>query len=1053
MRLRPARVLATLLVLAGACSDDDDACPPEDPLCNEPAPTLDDVLPEVPAPTGEPQAAWAGRVTADAADALIPGPAAAGRVGDYFLYNARARFVVQAPGRLIGVVPHGGNLIDAAPRAADGSTAPDHFGELSFVYQLGRTCDHTEIEIVHDGSGGGAAVLRGRGRTAVNDYVNLRGVGILDVPPAQDPDLEDGMLCATTYVLPPDSGRLEVYFTLLNPGDTPVRGPLGTLSDTGGEVQVWAPEHGFQTSVGLDSLLGGAGTAVPYVVHQGPGVAYGIVPRHPDADTPNATFSVSGVSILLFGATRAVDLFQDSTYQLDLPARSGASRRVDVIVGRHAADIAALAGDGVATAATAATVREVPGTAKLSDGTPAAGARVGFFRDIDGDGALGPGDVIAIYADVDDQGEFRASVPAGNYLAVAEVPDVARSAAVAVTVTPAGAGDVPPVTLSLPAPVTIHYTISGVAGGSGDTILSPMPARLAVIGQHPVAPDRRLFPTSDRVTGTVRVVHAMHGTSMDLGAGSDPPLVLPVRADGPARYRIEVSRGLEWNTDSELLEVSPGSAIEPLDFRLEQALLTPGYVSSEYHVHQIGSPDAAVSNQARVASMLAEGVELFASTDHDFVADLQPLIVELGVDDLVRNIAGIEVTPFAYGHFNAWPLEPDDSPNHGAIDWARGTAGFAMIPDEIFAALRGRGADVVQINHPRSGASRSDFQAFFDRAALGFDLAARQIVTALGPVPNEWLRLPEQSLWSDDFDALEVWNGMDVDDSNGDGVRELIRLDLVMRDWFNFLSLGLEVTPTGNSDTHSAFADTAGMPRTYVRVADDSALALQSGALVAEVLDRLSGREVTRDVVVTNGPFVQVSAADGDASVIGAVLEGSGGRIALDVRVTAPAWAAFDTLEVFANATPEVPQPGKPLDVTALAPHLCYTSRPADTLAANDVCAAAVGGAQPLVVTSTASGHTADLRIEIDAATIATAAGATGSDAWLVVRARGSRAIFPVLMSGITGDPAALDVLLGEDPTAIEALLTQRGVPATAFTAPVYVDFDGNGYRAPFSPE
>ncbi|HWN68671.1 MAG TPA: CehA/McbA family metallohydrolase, partial [Haliangium sp.] len=723
-------------------------------------------------------------------------------------------------------------------------------------------------------------------RTAVNDYVNLRGVGILEVPPGQDPDIEDGMLCATTYVLPPDSPQLEVHFTLLNPGATRVRGPVGTLSDTGGEVQVWAPEHGFQTSAGLDSLLGGAGTAVPYVIHQGPGVAYGIVPRHPDANTPNATFSVSGVSILLFGATRAVDLFQDSTYQLDLPPRSGATRRVDVIVGRDAADIAARASQ-----ADTGGVHEVSGTAKLSDGTAVAGARVGFFRDTDGNGALGPEDVIATYADADDQGEFRASVPAGNYLAVAEVPDVARSAAVAV----AAIAGAPPVALSLPAPVTIDYTISGL-DGSGEPLVSPMPARLVVIGQHPVAPDRRLFPTSDRVPGAVRVVHAMHGTSMDLAAGSDPPLVLPVRADGPVRYRVEVSRGLEWNTASVPLELSPGSAIPPLDVTLEQALLTPGYVSSEYHVHQIGSPDAAVSNRARIASMLAEGVELFASTDHDFVADLQPLIVELGVDDLVRNIAGIEVTPFAYGHFNAWPIEPDDSPNHGAIDWARGTGGFSMIPAEIFAAMRGRGADVVQINHPRSSAGRSDFQAFFDRAGLGFDLEARQIVTALGPVPNSWLRLPAVSLWSDDFDALEVWNGMEVADSNGDGVRELTRLDLVMRDWFNFLSLGLEVTPVGSSDTHSAFSDTAGMPRTYVRVIDDSGLALQSGAVVAGVLDRLSGIE-PRDVVVTNGPFVQVSAADGDASVIGEELAGSGGRVALDVRVTSPAWAAFDTIE------------------------------------------------------------------------------------------------------------------------------------------------------------
>lgn len=1042
MRPQPTRALGALLVgacLASACSDDggNAPCPPEDPVCNEPAPTLDDFLPEVPAPTGEPQAVWAGRVTGDAPDAagLIPGPAAAGRSGDYFLYNQQARFVIQAPGRAIGVVPYGGNLIDAALRFPDSETE-DHFGELSFVYQLGRTCEHTELEIVHDGSGGGAAVLRARGRTATNDYINLRGVGLIDVPPAQDPDTADGMLCATTYVLEPDSPRLAVYFTLLNPGDTPLRGPLGTLSDTGGEVQVWAPEQGFQGSVGLDGLLGGAGAPVPYVVHQGPGVAYGIAPRHDDAATPNASFSVSGVSILLFGATRAADLFQQNTYHLDLAARTGASLRVDVLLGRHAADIAALA--------EATAVTEVTGTAKLSDGAAAAGARVGLFRDADVDGALGPDDVIATYADVDDQGEFRASVPAGNYLAVAEVPDLARSAAVTVDTTQAQ-----PVALTLPAPVTIDYTISGSSGGE---LVSPMPARLAVIGHHPVPPDARLFPTSDRVAGTVRVVHAMYGTSMDLGTGSaDPPLLLPVAADGPARYRIEVSRGTEWTTSSVILDVVPGEQ-QPLAIQLEHAVPTPGYVSSEYHVHQLASPDSSVGHRARVASMLAEGVELFASTDHDVVADLQPLITALGVADLVRNVSGIEVTPFAYGHFNAWPLVPDGSPNQGAIDWARGAGGHAMLPAEIFAALRDRGADVVQINHPRSSDARGDFQSFFDRAGLGFDLDARRIVADMGPVPNEWLRLPDGSLWSDDFDALEVWNGMEVADSNGDGVRELIRLDLVMRDWFNFLSLGLDVTPIGNSDTHSVFADTVGMPRTYVRVADDSSLALASGALVQDVLDRLSGREL-RDVIVTNGPFIEVSLADGEESVIGAERPATGGTIALDVRVRAPVWAAFDTIEVFANATPEVPTPGKPLAQTALTPHLCYTSRPPETLAENDVCAAAEGGARLLTVTSTALDHVAELRVEVDAAAIPTRAGATGTDAWLVVRARGSRAIFPVLMSGVTGDPANVDVLLGDDPAAIETLLADRGVPATAFTAPVYVDFDGDGYRAPFSPE
>lgn len=1043
MRPRLAHTLA-LLVLAGGCGDNL-RCPPGEPSCLEPVPTLDDVLPAVPAPTGEPRAAWAGRV-ADASGPpglLIPGPAEAGRVGDYFLYNTRARFVIQAPGRMIGVVPYGGNLIDVAPVGPDGEdAAQDHFGELSLVYQLGRTCEHTELEVVQDGAGGGAAVLRARGQTAVNDYVNLRGVGLLDVPPAQDPDTADGMLCATTYVLHPDSPALEVYFTLFNPGSLPIRGPMGTLSDTGGDVHVWTPGHGFQDSVGLEGLLGGAGTPVPHVVHQGPGVAYGIAPRpDTDVDAPNASFSISGVSMLVFGATRAVDLFDPSTYVLDLPARSGVTRRVDVIAGKDAADIAAiLAGDD---AGQVAAMARAPGTVAWSDGTPARGARVGFYRDLDNDGALGPGDAIEVYTDAGDTGAFEAVVPPGNYLVRAEVPDTGRSAATAVELTQSNE----PLALTLPAPVIIDYSISG----DGE----PVPARLTVIGHHPAPPDPRLYPTFDRVAGAVQVIHAMRGTSAGDVPELDPPLALPVSADGPVRYRIEVSRGTEWTTDHEIVTVSPGAAIAPLAFELTHTVPTPGYVASEYHVHQLGSPDAVVTNERRVASMLAEGMELFATSDHDFVADLQPLIEQLGVADRVRSIPGIEVTPFAYGHFNAWPLAPDGSPNQGAIDWARGPAGLAMIPAEIFAAMRGRGADIVQINHPRADPGRGDFQSFFDRAGLDFDHDARQIVADMGPIPNAWLRLPEVSLFSDDFDALEVWNGFQVADSNGDGVRELSGLDLTMRDWFNFLSLGLVVTPIGNSDTHYAFADVAGMPRTYVRVNDDSLLALESGRVVDDVLDTLSGRSDTmgRDVVVTNGPFIEVTLADTPGSLIGREIEAAGGRVALDVRVNAPAWAAFDTIEVFANATPDVPAPGRPLAETALTPHLCYTSRDPVTLAENDVCGRAVGGARPLAVTIDGDGRLATLRVEVDAGAIVTRAGAAGGDAWLVVRVRGSRAIYPLLLNGITGDPAAVDTLLADDPVAVEALLSGRGVPATAFTAPLFVDFDGGGYRAPFSPE
>src|SRR5262245_40401679 len=74
-------------------------------------PSIDDYLPPLP-PTGGPTGAYA-RPVATTAD-LLTGPAAQGLVGDTLLGNERARFVIQAPGRAIGVVPPGGNVVDAA---------------------------------------------------------------------------------------------------------------------------------------------------------------------------------------------------------------------------------------------------------------------------------------------------------------------------------------------------------------------------------------------------------------------------------------------------------------------------------------------------------------------------------------------------------------------------------------------------------------------------------------------------------------------------------------------------------------------------------------------------------------------------------------------------------------------------------------------------------------------------------------------------------------------------------------------------------------------------
>ncbi|MDB4960770.1 MAG: hypothetical protein JWP01_769 [Myxococcales bacterium] len=1016
---RPGAV--TILMLFAACGDDAG---------------LGDFYPELP-PTGGAQVAFAGEVTDPGQ--LITGPAQSGLVGDFFIKNDKVSFIVQAPTRVIGVIPQGGNLVDAALTDGTTQTVEDHFGELSLFYRFGRTCEPDRIEIVRDGSKGGPAVLRAIGKSGNNDFINIKAIGVFPVGPDVDPDIDDGVTCATTYVLEPGSSTLEVHHSLFNAGPDKVAGPLGTLADTGGFTEGWTNSRGFQRA-DISALISLAKPQpIDFVIYQGPDVAYGVIPRHA-VPTVHTQTVIAGVSILLDGNASVLDILKPENYFLSIPPGGGYLQSYDVVVGRDAADI-----DRVYRTGNGEALRTVSGRVDMSGGGPAVGARVGVYVDGNSNGQLDPteldanndgiaDDPVISYLDVRADGTFSGEVAttAGNLLLRAEVKNVGRSPAVAVADT---------VTLTVPSPIKVDFQILDQATNL------PMPGRLLVFGDHAAFPDQRVFETYDRLPLVVTQTHAVRGTTVELGDGVDAPLYLP--AGGT--YRIYASRGTEWSVDSQ-----PVTASGTVTFTLRQVNPAPGYLSTDWHVHQIGSPDSNVTSDERIRSAISAGTEMFAVTDHDYVADLQPIVERLGLSRLLRVIPGIEVTPFAYGHYNSWPLVPDgDSPNKGAIDWARGANGFGMLPSEVYAAMRERGGQLVQVNHPR-GSGFTEFQAAWSRANVKYDYEAGTIFGDYmdSSVPNDWLRLPGESLWSDQFNVLEVWNGFSMADSNGDGLRENKSLDAVMRDWLSMLSLGLFVTPTGNSDTHVSVADPVGMPRTYVRVGDDSPAALADGTAWDAVLQTQLGTNNTpRDIVVTNGPLIDVKV--GTVAALGRVFPvATGGAITLTVTITAPDWAEFDTLEVFANSTPDAPVGGD----TSLTPLTCWTTRTIATLDTEDPCKRAPMAPQAMNVQLATLGgpgsykrYEATVTVTLDAQDIVTRPGARSGDAWLVFRARGDRAIFPLLLAGGAADDTTRAAVMSGDFATIRTALTGKGVSATALTTPVFVDFDSNGYRAPFA--
>ena len=200
--------------------------------------------------------------------------------------------------------------------------------------------------------------------------------------------------------------------------------------------------------------------------------------------------------------------------------------------------------------------------------------------------------------------------------------------------------------------------------------------------------------------------------------------------------------------------------------------------------------------------------------------------------------------------------------------------------------------------------------------------------------------------------------------------------------------------------------------------------------------------------------MIEVTA--GGAPAIGRTIAATGASITVRVTVTAPDWAEIDTLEVFANETPDIVPSS--VTETALTPLRCWTNRALGSLAPVDPCVEAPIAPQALAIQlATLPGgggfrrYQVTTTITIDAADIRTRPGATGGDAWLVFRVRGSRGIFP-LMPLDALDATTLPVVLAGDPTAIAAAMQNRGAIAVAFTGPIFVDFDGGGYRAPFAP-
>lgn len=519
-------------------------------------------------------------------------------------------------------------------------------------------------------------------------------------------------------------------------------------------------------------------------------------------------------------------------------------------------------------------------------------------------------------------GRFRGTMPAGAYTARVE-RDPVVSAHIPFTL---GDGDGARfVRLAAPAPGYVTVRVR-------DTLGRALPAKITVVGT--VEPDagyrndlfdlavgqgwrtQDVVPDDPADPKTRRYIERVEYTD---AAGK-------VRVPVPPGVGLEVyiSRGIEYSLSRAEVNVAPGEAVS-LVAQLERVIDTTGWISADFHLHAAPSLDSGLDLPARVRSVVGEGVEILTATDHNFITDYGPTLLEEGLEDWATSMVGLELTTLESGHFNGFPLVRDVGRiTKGAFEWSQ------RPPDDLFGELRRLGRHgpertIVQVNHPRDTILGYFQQYGIDALNGGIPENLCSNVNpfeCIQPNGDAFREADGMSTFSYDFDAIEVLNGSVVDQLYHLRVPEDVdRLEIpaeikaalpspgtiicddgqvafpgVLDDWFNMLNLGHRYIGTGTSDSHDA-DDHTGYARTYVAVEDDRPVSLSDRAIVDAF--------ATGNVLMTNGPFVEFTVGGHTMSkLVGDELRvdaDAAGGVEVVIDVQAAEWIDVDRGRIWVN--------------------------------------------------------------------------------------------------------------------------------------------------------
>jgi hypothetical protein len=393
----------------------------------------------------------------------------------------------------------------------------------------------------------------------------------------------------------------------------------------------------------------------------------------------------------------------------------------------------------------------------------------------------------------------------------------------------------------------IHVTATELGTGVA------LPVRIQVIPKLALPATPGAFGLPDENGGRLH---------QEFSTTGDATLVVP-----EGEHRVIVSRGWEYELVDQTLTVAAGETVE-LSAQLERSVDSTGVMCADFHIHSFQSADSSDSIDLKVRSAIADGLEIPVASEHEWVIDYHPTIVALGLDGFAFGMPSEELTTFKWGHFGVVPLLPrPEAVNNGAVEWITKT------PGELFAAVQALPENpVLIVNHPNN----ADFTGYFTQVKIDPE-------TGQG----------KGELWDPNFDAIEVFQGADFEESRSRSVR----------DWFAILNGGKIAWAVGSSDSHHVRGSPVGYPRTCMPFGHDDPKQLTTN----QVRDVLAVGKAT----ISGGLYMTVEGPGGAGP--GETVTGAGASADFTVTVGAASFVDATTLEVIVDGVTVKTEPLAPI--------------------------------------------------------------------------------------------------------------------------------------------